>query len=166
MAINNFDHLVTWSEFRTVTSRPTGVNEDAEIKASSAVSYRTRKHGNAVILVNATVNIITVTEESWVVSDKKTDILRKHEQGHYDITALGTREFYKQMLLLTADSTNALDIKINALKVQFQQKIDTCNSLYDTQTNHGIITSEQDIWNQKISTAKANPSGTINDLPS
>jgi predicted secreted Zn-dependent protease len=166
MAINNFDHEVAWSEFRTVSSRPSGVKEDAEIKANSAVTYRTRRRGNAVSIVDATVNIVTVTEESWVVSDKKTDILRKHEQGHYDITALGTREFYTQLLLLTADSTNALAVNITTLKEQFQGKIDTCNSRYDKQTNHGNITSQQDIWNQKIAAAKVNPVGVINDLPS
>ena len=166
MAINNFDHLVDWSEFRTVSSRHSGVKEDAEIKANSAVSYRTRRRGNAASIVDATVDIVTVLEESWVVGDKKTDILLKHEQGHYDITALGTREFYKQLLLLTANSTNSLTEKINALKQQFQQKIDTCNSRYDTQTNHGLITSQQDTWNQKIAAAKVNPVGVINDLPS
>jgi predicted secreted Zn-dependent protease len=166
MPINNFDHLVAWSEFRTVSSRPPGVKEDAEIKANSAVSYRTRRRGNAVSIVDATVNIITVTEESWVVSDKKTDILLKHEQGHYDITALGTREFYSQLLALTADSTNALAVKISALKEQFQKKIDACNSRYDSQTNHGLITSVQDTWHQKIASAKVNPEGIINDLPS
>lgn len=166
MAINNFDHLVDWPEFRTVSSRPAGVNEDAEIKANSAVSYRTRKRGNAVSILDAAVNIVTVTAESWVVSDKKTPILLKHEQGHYDITALGTREFYSQLLILTADSTNALSVKITALKEQFQQKIDACNIRYDTQTNHGLITSLQDTWNQKIASAKVNPEGIINDLPS
>ena len=166
MPVNNFDHQVEWTEFTTATSRPTGKNEDAEIKVSSTVGYRTRKRGNAVSMVDATVNIITVIEESWVVSDKKTDLLRKHEQGHYDITALGTREFYNQLLLLTANSPNALDVKINALKQQFQQKIDACNLRYDKQTNHFLITAVQDIWNQKIDSAKTNPAGTINDLPS
>lgn len=166
MPVNNFDHSVEWTEFTTATSRHSGKNEDAEIKVSSTVGYRTRKRGNAVSIVDATVNIITVTEESWVVSDKKTDALRKHEQGHYDITALGTREFYTLLLLLTADSPNALAVKINALKERFQQKIDACNIRYDAQTNHFLITSIQDIWNQKIASAKINPVGTINDLPS
>jgi predicted secreted Zn-dependent protease len=166
MPLNNFDHTVEWGEFTTVTSRPSGKNEDAEIKVSSAVGYRTRKRGNAVSIVDATVDIITVTEESWVVSDKKTDLLRKHEQGHFDITALGTREFYNQLLLLTATSPNGLDVRINALKEQFQQKIDACNRRYDTQTNHFLITTVQDTWNQKIAAAKASPAGTINDLPS
>ena len=92
MALNNFDYLIGWPEFTSVPARPAGVQEDAEIKVNSAVSYRTRRRGSAVSIVDATVNIVTVTAESWVVSDKKTDPLLKHEQGHYDITALGTRE--------------------------------------------------------------------------
>lgn len=166
MPLNNFDHIIEWAEFTTVTSRPSGKNEDAEIKVSSTLTYRTRKRGNAISLVDATVNIITVTEESWVVSNKKTDLLCKHEQGHFDITALGTRELYNQLLLLTATSPNELDVKINALKKQFQQKIDACNSRYDTQTNHFLITAVQDNWNQKIAVAKVSPAGSINDLPS
>jgi predicted secreted Zn-dependent protease len=166
MALNNFDSLITWSEFTTVPSRPAGVQEDAEIRVNSSVRYRTRRHGNAISIADATVNITTVTATSWVVSDKKTALLLKHEQGHYDITALGTREFYTQLLTLTADSTNALDVKIAALKQQFQQKIDACNMLYDTRTDHSLISSVQDTWNQKIASAKVNPAGTINDLPS
>lgn len=166
MPVNNFDHLIEWVEFTTATLRPSGKNEDAEIKVNSTVGYRTRKRGNEVSIVDATVNIITVTEDSWVVSDKKTDLLRKHEQGHYDITALATRELYNKLLLLTANSPNALDVKINTLKGQYQHKIDACNLLYDTQTNHFLNTSVQDIWDQKIASAKVNPAGTINDLPS
>ena len=166
MALNNFDPLIGWPEFTTVPSRPSGVDEDAEIHVNSAVAYRTRGRGNAVSIMEAPVNIITVIADSWVVSGKKTDDLLKHEQGHYDITALGTREFYNQLLNLTAESTHALGVKITALKERFQQMIDSCNIRYDTQTNHGLITSMQQTWNQRIATAKANPAGTINDLPS
>jgi len=166
MPLNNFDHLVDWPEFATVFSRPAGVNEDAEIKVTAAVGYRTRRRGSAVSIVDATVNIVAVTAESWVVSSKKTDPLLKHEQGHYDITALGTRELYNELLTLTADSTHALGVKIAALKLRYQQKIDTCNTSYDTHTNHGLITSVQDTWNQKIAAVKLNPAGIINDLPS
>lgn len=166
MALNNFDHLVGWPEFTSVPSRPAGVQEDAEIKVNSAVGYRTRRRGNAISIVDATVNIVTVTAESWVVSDKKTDPLLKHEQGHYDVTALGTREFYNELLTLAADSPHALGVKIAALKEQYQQKIDACNIRYDTQTNHSLNTAVQDTWNRQIATAKANPAGVINDLPS
>jgi predicted secreted Zn-dependent protease len=166
MALNNFDYLIGWPEFASVPSRPASVEEDAEIKVSSAVGYRTRRRGNAVSIVDATVNIVIVTAESWVVSNKKTDALLKHEQGHYDITALGTRELYNELLTLTADSPHALDVKIAALKERYQQKIDTCNTRYDTQTNHFLNTAVQDTWNRQIATAKANPAGVINDLPS
>jgi len=165
MPLNNFNHTVKWSEFTPATSRPSGKKEDAEIKVGSAVGYRTRQHGNEVSILDATVNIVTVKEESWIVSDKKTALLLKHEQGHFDITVLGTREFYKQLLLLTADSPNALDVKINTLKEEFQKKIDECNIRYDTQTDHFLITAIQDTWNQKIASAKASPAGTLNDLP-
>lgn len=166
MPLNNFDHLIDWPEFTTVFSRPSGVNEDAEIKVDSAVGYRTIRRGNAISIVGATVDIVTTTANSWVVSNKKTDFLRKHEQGHYDITALGTRAFYNELLLLNANSPHALQVKIAALKQTHQGRIDSCNTRYDTQTNHGLITPLQDDWNQKIATAKANPAGTIDDLPS
>jgi len=166
MSLNNFNYTVSWSEFTTVSSRPTGVNEDAEIKVNSAVGYRTRRRGNAINIMDATVDIVTVTAQSWVVSDKKTDLLLRHEQGHYDITALGTREFYNELLTLAADSPHALDVKIAALKQRYQQKIDASNIRYDTQTNHGLNSSVQNTWNQQIATTKANAAGTITDLPS
>ena len=166
MSLNNFDTLITWTEFTTVFSRPSGVNEDAQIKVDSAVAYRTRRRGNSISIVDATVEIVTVTAESWVVSDKKTDWLLKHEQGHYDITALGTRALYNELLTLTADSPRALEVKKTALKQKYQDKINTCNTQYDTQTNHGLNNAVQDTWNQQIATAKANPAGTIGDLPS
>lgn len=166
MPLNNFDRLITWAEFTTVFSRPSGVNEDAKITADSTVRYRIRRRGNAISIVDARVTIVTTTVESWVVSNKKTDWLLKHEQGHYDITALGTRALYNELPTLTADSTRELEVKKTALTQKYQNKIDTCNSKYDNLTNHGLNNAVQDTWNLQIATAKTNISGTIDDLPS
>ena len=166
MALNNFDYPVVASDFTPRPARPTGEDEDAKIKVSSAITYRTRRHGNSITIMDANVNIVVTTIESWMVSSFLTDVnLLKHEQGHYDITAIGTREIYTELLLVTASTPNGLIANINAIKQRIQQKIDATNIRYDTATNHYLNRPTQLVWDQHIATVKTNPVGKLNDLP-
>jgi phosphoribosylformylglycinamidine (FGAM) synthase-like amidotransferase family enzyme len=55
-----------------------------------------------------TVNTRMDTTASWVVKGKKTAALLKHEQGHYDISALAARQFHDNALRLEADTAQEL----------------------------------------------------------
>ena len=166
MAVNNFNNLISWSDFIQVPAKPPGVTEDAEIHLKFPQKYDYDIAKTYVKITNLSVEIGLNSPECWVISSQATNKdLLKHEQGHYDITALGAREFHDKLDGMTAPNENDLNKKIKKIRDIIQQKIDTANLNYDTQTNHSLNTQVQVTWDKKIDAAKKNPKGIINDLP-
>ena len=165
MPLNNFNYSVTWTDFALQSSRPTGAHEDAHIQVHYDYTYQLKRNGNAVIINSADVNMNVVLPKSWVVSSQMTNDLLSHEQGHYDITALGARELYNALLQLSAASGNVLQTRAAQLNQRIQQKIDRVNIRYDTQTNHSQDTAAQQTWQQRIAAEKQKPDGSIDNLP-
>jgi ATP-dependent Clp protease adapter protein ClpS len=145
---------------------PAGVNEYAEIKLKFPQKYDIVLIKKAVTITTFGVDILMNSSLCKVLSSQATNlVLLNHEQGHYDITALGAREFHNGLEGMTASSEDALKTKVKKLRDEIQKKIDTANSNYDTQTNHSLNKSVQQAWDQKIDSAKKNIKGTLNDLP-
>ena len=166
MALNNFNYSVRWADFTPAHARPHGVDEDAQITVDMQPDFRARGSRRSIVITNVTVNIIIVTAHTWVVSSQTTNAdLLKHEQGHYDITALAAREYYEGLLLITAPTQTAFIELTRSLRDRMQQQINRVNANYDTQTNHFLNRSAQQTWDQSIAAAKANPRGTLADLP-
>jgi hypothetical protein len=164
MALNGFDTRVTWLDFRNRSTRPPGVREDAEIEAASSMSYRTIEENGVWSVASADAGVSPDRNQSWVLSSAKTDALLAHEQGHFDITALGAREVYNRILGVTGSSAADLRRTINSIKVSVQANIDQTNEQYDIQTDHGNNTASQQRWEARIRTAKDDPDGTLNSL--
>lgn len=166
MAVNKFDYLISWSDFVQMPAKPPGVTEDAEIHLQFPQKYDYDIGKGFVKITNLSVDIGLSSPECWVVSSQAANMdLLKHEQGHYDITALGAREFHDKLDGMKAVNENDLNKKIKKIRDDVQKKINTANSKYDDQTNHSLNTQLQLIWNQKIEAAKKNPKGVIDDLP-
>jgi predicted secreted Zn-dependent protease len=102
---------------------------------------------------------------SWVVEGYQGDSLLRHEQGHYDIMALGARELYNRVLELTASRCPEINTQDRQLQQQIQAQVDAANIRYDTRTNHGNTASVQQNWEPRIHAIKQNPTGIIMDLP-
>ncbi len=165
MALSGFNHSVQWSEFRTVNQRPTGVEEDAHIKARWTYTFSTQQPGGANCRVTtATVSITVDRNHTWVLRGQESVNLLQHEQGHYDITAIGARDLYNQILNLTAALCSNINTQVRRLQQQIQTQVDQINRRYDTRTNHGI-TAAQRTWDTNIRAVKRNVNGTLNDLP-
>lgn len=164
MSLNNFDDIISWSQFSQLPSRPAGEDEDAHIHTAMKLNYDLGGKGKATIVSSATLDIL-VTPDCWVVSSEMKKDLLKHEQGHYDIQALVAREFYDKLLALSASSDADLKKKIRQLEAKFQQVTNSVNKRYDSQTDHSEITSVQQTWDKKLDAAKKNPNGTTDHLP-
>ena len=165
MPLNGFSHTITWAEFAHIPVRPDGVEENAEINCKFPYSYKFGKDKGAITIASAEVNISTIPERCWVVSDEKTDYLLQHEQGHYDILALCAREFYNKILAYTAPTESKLEKRIKDLNADLQQKDNKVNKRYDAQTNHSLDKAKQQEWNKKIAAEKQKPDGSIDNLP-
>ena len=168
MPLNNFDRTLSWSDFNQQLGQPGGANEYAqihpEIAPSNFVLARVR---NAITVTDVTIDLGLVTDDCWVVTSRMTNDLLKHEQGHYDILAISAREFYNAVVGLSAATTNALQRRVTRLQQRFAQQATRVDARYDSenQTNHGINTSVQQTWDQRIAAVKTNPRGVLADLP-
>ena len=165
MAMTGFSHSVTWPEFRKVATRPSRVPEDAFIKANKSVDYTWSRSGGSYTVGTVTGTIAVSPAESWVVRGHETAGLLAHEQGHFDITALGMREEHDRTSALTGTSEADLDSQYQTILREINAKVRTTNERYDTQTAHGRNAAAQARWQTAIRTAKGRAGGTIADLP-
>ena len=167
MALNNFDFQIQWSNFVPQSDRPPGQTEYAQIHPDTTfTNFRMGRSGRSVTIASVDITIRLILLDCWVVATRKTDELLKHEQGHYDIMAIGARAMYNRLLTLRENSVSDLQNFMNDIRENFRTNVRDVDSHYDTATNHGIDTAMQQTWIRQIATVKANPAGTIGDLPS
>jgi Bacterial protein of unknown function (DUF922) len=164
MSLTNFNNTISWGDFTQMPSRPAGENEDASIFTRLNFKYDMKAVGRAVMVENFETDVVIVTNSSWVVTSERSDELLKHEQGHFDISALTAREFYDKAQLIKGESSQDLTTKINRLNATLQAKRNGVNKRYDKQTDHHNKTDVQKSWDKKIDTAKKNMNGTVDDL--
>lgn len=167
MSLTGFDHRVRWDEFTSRSSRPTGIDEDAQIKTRT-VSGGFQSHqprGEECRIISASIGLSVDPGLTWVVEGHQSDDLLNHEQGHYDITALGTRELYNRVLQITAPRCPDINGLVLQLQTQIQIQIDAADDRYDLRTDHGINATIQQNWDTQIRAAKQNPNGTLANLP-
>jgi hypothetical protein len=166
MPLDGFEHQISWSEFNPRKERPKGNDADGFTKAVSKFSYTSgRGEGNAIIIKSADASISMDTKQSWVVEGKKTGELLQHEQGHYDITALGVRELYTGLLKVKAKDVKSLNDRLKELNETIQKKINRTNIRYDEKTDHSRVKAEQEKWDKSIAAEKQKPDGSLDNLP-
>lgn len=166
MGVEGFNTSISWSGFVKRKAPPAGVTEDAETSArfrASTIDFQQK--GNAVTVKDAPVKIFLDTKESWVVDGKQDPELLKHEQGHYDVTALAAREFYKKLFTLNGTDAQDLQAQIKELSESFKEKIDRTNERYDEQTDHSQRKAEQEKWNKAFAAEKQKGDGSLDNLP-
>jgi len=142
---------IAWDEFTARNSRPTGVQEDAEIKCASSPRWDWSCDGGSCRITSLTVEARVNQDESWVVSGRQSDSLLHHEQGHYDIFGLMTRELNQALVSIRARSGAALQTRITQLRAAYQGRIDRLMIQYDDETAHGTNSAGQRRWDDRIS---------------
>jgi len=122
--------------------------------------------GEKIVRVVSFNTTITVSRsESWVVRGQQSADLLRHEQGHYDITALGAREVHDRSSTLTSAQCPEINREVQQIEGDVQTRINQANRRYDTQTNHGANATVQQRWNTSIRNAMNKNNGTLADLP-
>jgi len=170
MSLTNFTKTLTWNDFTKVPAKPPRKFEDASISVTWDIDASFGRQGNAIVIASYTVNVFLVSEGCWVVTavaaGPQSAELLKHEQGHFDIMAIGGREFHNRVGKLSAATEDELNKKITELRLEIESKTDLVDERYDTATNHSINKAVQQTWDQKLDAVKKNPKGTVADLPS
>jgi hypothetical protein len=166
MPVDGFNTTLSWSKFKKLTTRPQGSDADGKTAAIyEGKNITPARNGNAIIVKSADVVVSINSRASWVVEAQMTDELLRHEQGHYDITALGARGYYNGLLKISEKNPKALGDSINELNDAFERKIDVVNKRYDEKTDHSRIKSEQEKWNKVIASEKQKADGSLDNLP-
>ena len=86
---------------------------------------------------------------SWGRPDARNAFTLAHEQTHFDITRLMAERFkerLKTMDLTIEDYDSQIQYEILEIFREMNQEQES----YDAQSNHGLNTSAQENWNQKI----------------
>ena len=165
MAVLNFNRTIDFSMFQKLDSRPSGETEDAQI-ASFFQTKNIKLARGKYKIASFDVDIYVERSESWIVKSFVGDAnLKNHEQRHYDIMAVGAREFHDEALKLEESSTTALQGALETLAEDIRSRTQEIQDRYDTQTNHGVNTSAQGRWNTTVASTKLNTSGKLADLP-
>jgi hypothetical protein len=141
---------ISWDEFTPRTSRPAGVQEDAEIKCASNPRWDWSCDGGNCRITALTVEARVNRDASWVVEGRQSAELLHHEQGHYDIFGVLTRELNQALVALRARSGAALQRQIASTRASFQARIDQLMVDYDNQTQHGADRTAQRRWDERL----------------
>ena len=169
----NFVRTLAWTDFTEKDARPPSFKMDALTKAKWPHSYDYSQNLNgkyAVIQKTFKVTVQMDTVSSWVVKDKESDSLLNHEQGHYNITALGARDYMNGALAFEFDTTKELVQALNDLEKSVQSQINSVNTMYDDDpncgTDHGNKADKQTQWDLRIKSQMNDPKGTLDSLAS
>ena len=168
MSLSGFNRRIQWREnFTERTSSPNGLdaythaiwnlNPESYDAVQSRGTWKAGDNFNVVISMPRT--------QSWYVAGKNTAALLKHEQGHYDITALGAREINRRAVAVRAESAQEVYDAISAIMSEVQQKINDVNIRYDDRTDHSNIVAAQSSWEHAINAAKRLDEGTLDSMP-
>jgi len=170
---------LSWSDFGTPVSKPAPAPGKTAVAAhtdtAAPITYGWASSGKSFSLQdNVTVAIQFVAGKSWVADwvfsqpQQFQDDLLKHEQGHYDITALMARDMFIEIMQLkgsTFGSKGALDKAVN--DIVNAHKFQPVHDKYDepTQTNHGMNAPEQKAWDALFKRAFTEPRNPAMSAP-
>jgi hypothetical protein len=116
--------------------------------------------------VHVTATIDIDRNASWVVPGQQTDNLLRHEQGHYDITALAVRDFVNRAS--AADPESAWDDLFGPGPLHNTGRCGAMQVLYDSAmgigTNGSRNAANQTLWTMKLKNLKSRPDGGFAEL--
>ena len=111
------------------------------------------------VQVSISLNKSATFQKSWVattMSQAERDDLLSHEQGHYDIHALLSRDFFLAVMQLKSNeyaSPGDLTVDINAAQRATTDKSPAVQAKYDTETGTGTKKTDQAKWKGMIQSA-------------
>lgn len=158
--IGNWPRALSWKDFREVSSRPTGNNEDAQIHTEIELSPKVsiKKIDGRLLLGSFSISLRIINDDTWVVTSAKSDSLLAHEKGHYDITGLMARDMATDLAAIRATSPGELQREVNRIQAHYGQHAQTLSDQYDEEkeTNHGLNSGKQAEWENRIREAIRN----------
>ncbi len=177
MSITGHALTLTWQDFSGRV--PANARSDAYTATSYDVqtnySMRTnRGRQSDFLLSTVSIQVRLDRARMWSRPSAQSSQLLKHEQGHYDITALFMRDLDTDLTgLLQAGQTFPTQRDMAQAIATRQQPIvslvnrlqstPTADGVYDQQTNHGRDATAQGRWDTALAGARSNPATKLVD---
>lgn len=160
LRLTGWPRSIDWDEFREVSERPAGQNEDARINpVTEGGEARTVREQGRWKLAELELHVIVNRADSWVVRSQKSDALKSHEQGHFDIHGLiAGRDMLEALGALRERSNERLARAVAATMRRYQQRAQSLSDTYDEDTAHGRKADRQAAWEAAIRTSIDNDS--------
>ena len=183
-AMSGFPRSLTWGNFRQVQSSPSPPHA-AQVGAGFSMGGWSVHlvHGEYRVR-GARVAVAAQANDSWATAAARSDAgLLRHEQGHYDITGLIARDligkvldlsFHQSLIAVCIGSGDTAHERLRYVTRLFQADVTRfgqeardllarlntnpstqADGLYDNQTNHGLNTTGQRMWNDRLQRIKA-----------
>lgn len=91
-------------------------------------------------------------DSSWVKKVKGVDKLLRHEQGHFDLAEISSRELRKALQELEDPCGDLDEMKkqVGRLMTYYRMRLNTDQREYDNDTGNGSNGKKQKKWEQKI----------------
>lgn len=140
---------IEWEDFKSGSSLVSG----ASALTVSAIKSSYSCEGSKSPLTYS-IEAVFIPQKSWVNKSDKTELLLRHERLHFDITELHARMFRKQVAERKLYCNQYKDFE--KISEQINKQWETCQNLYDKETNHSINEHEQKKWDKKIREELAN----------
>lgn len=154
MAIEGWPNALDWGDFRGLDGRPADATTDAHIKGAWANppgrQLQPLRGDDGWRLTNVNLVVSLNRSQTWVVRGKESDYLLNHEQGHWNILGLITRELHAAIEGLRAPSPRELARQLTALNERMEAKAARVDRRYDDDTNHSLEHEEQARWDRLI----------------
>ena len=138
---------LTWNDFQGNNNRP-GSRYAAAVFSSLSYEGNSKMAGR---YLQATIGlkVFMVKSMSWGRPDARNAFTLAHEQTHFNITRLMAERFKER--LKTLDLTiEDYDSQIQYEFLEVFREMNREQESYDAQTGHGLNTSAQEKWNQKV----------------
>jgi hypothetical protein len=155
ISVSGWPRTIRWTEFRELSNRPSNANEDAQVGTETMTGTPvTVRQGGQWMLAELTLEIVVNRANSWVVTSRKSDDLRAHEQGHFDIHGIIVgRDLVEELRSVRARSNRRLGAAVRRKMRQAMQRGQRMTNAYDEDTNHGLTTARQEAWERQIRNA-------------
>jgi hypothetical protein len=163
--------ILKWSDFK---KKP---DPDAKASASSAIGFESKpliehiKTGSKFKfkIKDMQLHAVFLPDFSWVmknVSEKRSTLLLKHEQGHFDLAEEITRKtrikttkrFENRAFIVNRknedeakkDAIFQVTKKRKEIDRKLQKELKSQETKYDDKTNHGLIIEYQERYNKRF----------------
>ena len=139
---------LSWDDFKGRPER----NVDWTAMTYSGIKLRYEykvKNGNYTIKIQLYPYMDRT--RSWYIEQGHNDHTLAHEQLHFDITILVTKQLAQELRNMEYNPKK-FSRQIDDMHEEFLEKLRKMQDEYDEQTMHGVKVREQKMWDRKIET--------------